>query len=327
MNRILKRFKELQMQYQPETQDFCYSLGYIQQATRNGLYVDEDETNSVIYTKRHQKSDQLVIIASAGQDRDKYIAESAVRLVNASQKPIIIKNVDTMTTLYQYGCRDYTPTEKWDNLSRYDDNTFPQQVVSVNDACSLRGKNYRKLRWEMKRFDEGALLEVHPYTSPALFDFLMDKWVRDICIRTGCDEEEARRSNMMYRIPDPDIYHQFQIKDYRHHWLGIINFSHISMTTLAYNMMIVNPEYRNIYRRCIYEGIKIAQKLGYEYLNLQGSETLGQHLSKRRFKANIEIPKKHMVYDRGRGERPHEESNPGYDVRSVAFCPLNYGAV
>ncbi len=78
--------------------------------------------------------------------------------------------------------------------------------------------------------------------------------------------------------------------------IAFTNFSEISKTTLAYNMIIMNFDYRNLCRKLIYEGAQIAHSLGYEFLNIQGSETEKQHKSKRRFKAEIEIAKKHMAY-------------------------------
>lgn len=106
-------------------------------------------------------------------------------------------------------------------------------------------------------------------------------------------------SHRLFLDFDKHFYHQ-KIVDYSKYTIigdimGLLCFSRISDSCLGFNALINDFSYRNLYRWMMHEGVRIAKTKGFRYLNIQGSEDADQYQSKQRFKAEIEIPKKHLV--------------------------------
>ena len=295
----LQHFKNLQEKNQPQVVDFEYSVGYIAQATRNGLYIATSDETAVVFTHRDDDPhSKYVIVVSSGLQRAELIRNIAPQLASSSQKDVIVKNVgaDLESRLLQRGFEQYLPEEQWDNYARYDDNTFPQQVIDSEEYCGLRGSKYASLREELRRFERQYSLSLRPYETKDDISMLVRKWASQMKERNGVNEDELLRSHQMFLDHNSD-YVQYVVEDNKSgQIIGYMSFSKISDNTLGFNVLINDFSYRNLYRVMMDKGIEIAHDQGFRYINLQGSEDEAQYRSKRRFKAEIEIPKKHLVY-------------------------------
>lgn len=295
-----------QKNHHPDTLDFQYSPGYLAQATRNGRnnYVSSD--GAVIYTHLNpDPSSQYVIVASAGKDRDKAIAKAARILAKSSGQDVIVKNVGLESRLSEPGFEDYREDESWDEYSKYDDNTFPQQVIDTY-SYSLEGSQFAKLREQIGRFDRDhlvmdILIGGHPnprveMAGTGYFKSLLRIWAQQMAERKGLDADEFIRTNEMFGPENRKFLHySFSDLDSNKPF-GALTFSEISQHCLGLNAVINDFSFNNSSRYLTHRAILLAKDLGYRHLNLQGSEDENQHRSKRKFRAPIEIPKKHLVF-------------------------------
>lgn len=297
----LTDFKISQEQYQPEALDFEYNLGYLLQSTRNGVFVQVEGDTAIVYTRKSlDQNSSYVIVASAGKNPESLIEKTAKELVAESGRDVIVKNVgeDLESRLKAISFEDYTEEESWDNYSEYDDNTFPQQIVSTKEVGELRGPKYSSLREELSRFSREYSISLETYCNESDFDEILEKWAIQMEERDSLNREETKRSHLMFKEKSLKFPQYIVREDNSREVIGFMSFSEISKNCLGFNALINDFSYRNLYRFMMHQGIKIANKLGYQYVNLQGSEDLNQYRSKRRFKANIEINKKHLVYRR-----------------------------
>lgn len=294
---LLKKLLRVRDKYLSKSLDFKHSLGYIMQATRNRIigYVGDDV--AVIYTsKTIEPSSGPVIVASFGKDTDDLITRIAKKTAMDSGLDVIVKNVDPGSGLEEAGFEDYREDEQWDENSKYDDNTFPQQVIDVHDCLDLEGSKYAKLREEVNRFDRENDVEVTARYSSGEFDSMLSLWADQMAERRGLDREELVRSHKMFRNPDYPFMKRKIVDKRTGKLVGLLGMSNISNLCLGHNLMINDFSIRGSCRRLQYEAVRIASSMAYHYLNIQGSEDENQHRSKRKFRAPIEIPKKHLVW-------------------------------
>ena len=57
-----------------------------------------------------------------------------------------------------------------------------------------------------------------------------------------------------------------------------------------------DPEYPSSFRIWVIAAATLAAGLGYDWLNVQGSEDRAQHLSKWKLRPWLELPKTHLVF-------------------------------
>jgi hypothetical protein len=297
---VLAVFRTFVSKYHSNICDFEFCNGYILQATRNGMWSRRFDDGIVIFTKK-RNSENYVVVACAGNNRAIKIAGVAKELFEYSNRPVVIKNVskETECGLLERGCRHYRVNEWWDDLSKYDDNSFPEQVLSSTSLVSLDGPNFQSLREERARFDREYKIEVRKWEvcRQVVVEEILKKWIDNMHIRNNWDEGELRLSHELFCNSHSDLIH-FGVYDLNTGALiGYLAFSEISTKCLGYNVLVNDFEYRNLYRMLMLEGARIADSLGYQYLNIQGSEDTNQYLSKRRMKAAFEIQKEHLIYD------------------------------
>lgn len=293
---VFEDFKKQQREHQPNALDFEYCTGYLRQATRNGCFERTEDDTSIIWTRRQPNKDRYVIVASSGKNRVGIIESTSKELAKESEKDVVVKNVgrDLEVKLKASGFEDYRDDERWD-YSKYDDNTYPQQIVDTEKCSSLEGPKYSSLREELMRFRRKVPIKVVPYKSKERVKSLLERWAEQMSRRdANMNYDELIRSHEDF-IESNTAYLQFEILN-PDSVVGFISLSEISRRCMGFNALINDFSYRNLYRAIMFEGIKIVNEHGYHFVNLQGSEDEDQHKSKRRFKAGTEIPKKHLVY-------------------------------
>ena len=300
IDKELGNLRNLVSKFHGDFCDFELCNGYILQATRNYFDSRKFSDGIVIFTKKLY-GDNFVVVTSAGTNRAENIYTVAKELFENSSKHVVIKNVgkELESRLLKLGCRHYRVDEWWDDQSKYDDNSFPEQILNAKQSTSLDGPNYKSLREECARFNRGYQIEVKRWNicNPEMTKELLKKWVDNMHIRNDWDKNELHASHEMFCNSREDLIH-FGVYDSKNDKLiGFMVFSEVSSKCLGYNVLVSDFEYKNLYRVLMLEGAKIANSLGYQYLNVQGSEDTNQYLSKRRLQSEFEIPKEHLIFD------------------------------
>lgn len=114
--------------------------------------------------------------------------------------------------------------------------------------------------------------------------------------RNGGSNQSYVNSHSFYGCENRD-YYQFLVFSDSSEPIGFLSFSKISSTCLGFNALINDFAFFNSYRLCMWEACKIAHQIGFNYLNIQGSEDIAQFESKKRFKGQIQQQKIHMIMD------------------------------
>ncbi len=280
----------------PYLQDFELCPGYIFQANREGCYCLKNRTSIVFFTFRYTDQKQLVVTTSFGQEKFSLIAD----LINKWNGPIICKNVSLseIMAFKAIGFECYSHSEQWDEFSKFDDNSYPEQIIETNKTSSLEGRHYSSLREELRRSErkyEVHLSTYQPAKHIRVFMKLLERWAEQMKARNGGQKYDYIGSHVLFGWKSPFL-DSFLIRDEKDNPIGFLTFSKISATTLGFNALINDFSYAHSYRRLMYLGINYAAESGYQYINIQGSEDRDQYFSKRRFKADIELRKIHMKF-------------------------------
>jgi hypothetical protein len=297
----LSIYRTLATRYHEDAFDFELSLGYVYQAARHGFGAAVEAENVTLYT-RDPGTGRPVIVASVGRDRAERIAGVALRLHESWGEPVVVKNVEPVLEpeLRRLGLRDYAAGDCWRPWAPRDDNTFPEQVFETRRLAGLVGARYRKLRHERNqsqrrhRFDITARAACGP--EPAERERLLAAWATRLGQRTGLSPAELTPTVRHLLTPRPGLLH-YEARDRETRSLvAVFALSPISRRCLAFNALVSDPDYPSSFRIWVIAAATLAAGLGYDWLNVQGSEDRAQHLSKRKLRPGLELPKTHLVF-------------------------------
>jgi hypothetical protein len=297
----LSIYRALATRHHEDALDFELSPGYVYQAARHGFGAAVEADNVTVYS-RDPGTGRPVIVASAGRDRAECIAGVARRLHRSGGQPVVVKNVDPVLEpeLRRLGLRDYGRGDGWRPWAPRDDNTFPEQVFENRRLAGLVGARYRKLRHERNqsqrqgRFDVTARAAGGP--EPAALEPLLTAWAARLGQRTGLSAAELIATVRHVLTPRPGLLH-YEARDGQTRALvALFALSPISRRCLAFNALVSDPAYPSSFRLWVIAAATLAAGLGYDWLNVQGSEDRAQHLSKRKLRPCLELPKTHLVF-------------------------------
>jgi hypothetical protein len=301
LDEAVSRYRWLAGRYHGEALDFELSVGYIRQATRHGFGAAIAPDNVTLFTQ-DPVTRRPVIVASAGRDRAVRIAGAARRLHEGVRLPVVVKNVAPALEreLRDLGLRDYTAGEHWRPWAPRDDNTFPEQVLECRALERLVGARYRRLRHERNRFQREHRLDVLAGAGARSAldgpERLLTAWARRLGQRTELPPEDLAASVRGLLAPSPGLLH-YEARDRKTAALAaVFVLSPISRACLAFNALVTDPEYSRSFRVWVLAAASLAIDLGYDMLNVQGSEDRAQHLSKRKLRPVAELPKTHLVF-------------------------------
>jgi len=80
--------------------------------------------------------------------------------------------------------------------------------------------------------------------------------------------------------------------------------SEVSTSCMALNALVNDYSYTDSYRIFMALACRIGRDTGHKYLNVQGSEDLGQFRSKMRLKPFATVPRTHLVFDQSACDEP-----------------------
>ncbi|MCA9485395.1 MAG: hypothetical protein KC506_00960, partial [Nanoarchaeota archaeon] len=145
-------FRQKTQEQRPKrNKDFKDSWAYIVQASRNLPY--KIETQGGLFFLGAKEDESAIVIPNYFAT-NKEVGKTALEIQEITGLPVVLKNVNPIHVkdLEEEGFRGYLRGEEWSDESHYDDQTFPEQVVNIEELIRLRGNNYDCLRQELTSF-------------------------------------------------------------------------------------------------------------------------------------------------------------------------------
>jgi hypothetical protein len=284
--------------FRPRSKNYEDSWGYVIQATRYGGFKWYDKkTGALIFFGRKSDIDPSLVVPSFFAT-PKYLASAIKKVQEALHAPqTVLKNVDPedVKKFQDYGFRPYHKKEKWSDLARFDDQTFPQQIVDLQKVTELKGKEYHHLRKALRK-DPNATLRKYKKTDRkgvlSLFSF------RDGNPLLGLKKEKGMYyvSHAMYPSAKLDKY--VLINKETGHIIGFTAISEITKQTGAFVALIFNPGIKIASVWAIFQTLAASYNKGFKAISFGGSETEGTDtFVKRTFQPVEKIERTHLVYD------------------------------
>ena len=294
---LLKKIRALT---RPSSKYYEDSWGYIIQSTRhNGFKWFDPVTHSLIFFGRKSKTDKTVVIPA-------YFASTVnlIRIIQTIQKglgvsKVILKNVnmDDVASLKSFGFREYKKNESWSKDARFDDQTFPQQIVDIALVKEMKGKKFRHLRKELRR---NSHLSIRAYRKNDEEHVLRIFALKDGTMSKTKDEKEAGmyyESHIMYPMAHVN---KFVIVDRNtNEIIGFTAFSTISENHAALFCSLFIPGRKLVAIWGIYHTLCKMLDKGIKTVNFGGCEALGSYaFVHHRFQPVAEIRKTHLIYEK-----------------------------
>lgn len=276
----------------PNSLRFEDSWLYILQACRNGGGLYKIEGSLFLVTKK--EDDSAIVIPSFFTKDKSSLREIISKISSQTELPVILKNVniEEINELKTHGFDCYGREEVWSHGCKYDDQTFPQRIVDIEDLLGLKGKSYEEVRSGLRK----CRLDVPPQ-SLRFYDLQRDKL--DFLNLLEMHEKRlpgTRSAFSIYQDVSKDkniIPIVFQL-DQR--IIGASFFDTISRGNLAYVLHLYDPSFPGLSYSLLFESSYFLYHLSYSHINLQGSETEGLDRWKRGFAPKIKIQNTHMIY-------------------------------
>ena len=166
LSTLTKYDRKLLEQHQNDDCAFENSWAYLLQACRIWPHKYVTKNITAFLTKKNDGS--AMVIVHSFQNSIIELQKLAHVLLHTHQLPVILKNipVNQMNVFKELGFDEYHDDEKWADNCQFDDQTFPQRIISLNNLMTLEGSHYRDLRWELRDIDE---LIVAPYSINQYF--------------------------------------------------------------------------------------------------------------------------------------------------------------
>ncbi len=282
----------------PQSKNYEDSWGYIIQATRyEGFKWYDSYTDSLIFFGRKSENDPTFVVPNFFTEPAylKHVVSLVQDTLNATQT--ILKNVnpEDASKLSSYGFRPYQEHDKWNKEARFDDQTYPQQIVDLHKLIEGRGKIYHKLRQALNKKPK---VVIRRYCEKDL-----DEVLGLFALKDGNSENDLERAKGMYFVshamyPTADIDKYLVTDKDTDEIVGFIATSDISPknTALVASIFKVGVKIASIWG--IHQTLIAKYHEGFQLANLGGCETEGTYIFlKRIFRPVEELEKIHLVYD------------------------------
>jgi hypothetical protein len=282
----------------PHSKNYEDSWGYIIQATRyNGCKWYHPATDSLIFFGRKSLTDHTLVIVTFFA-KPQYLANVIKIVQNELRAPrTIIKNVpsELINEFLVLGFRTYNEYEGWFEESRFDDQTYPQQIIDLAKVIGKKGKVYKRLR---NALNKKPPLTLRPYTASdkgALVKILQSK---DQLSSMSYKKNRGAYliSHEMYLNAPVDKYTVTKTSTGK--ILGFTATSPISSQDTALVAAIFSPgcSIESIWG--VYQTACLQYNKGYKRINLGGSETEGTYnFMRRTFRPVKKLQRTHLIYN------------------------------
>ncbi|MGH7203204.1 MAG: hypothetical protein ACREHC_02035 [Candidatus Levyibacteriota bacterium] len=284
--------------FRPTSDNYEDSWGYVIQATRYGGFKWYDKKNGyLIFFGRKSDSESTIVVPSFFAE-PKYL-RTVISTIQASLKTqrTILKNINPsdIKTFARHGFRPYKNTEAWGIEARYDDQTYPQNIVDLKQVIDLKGKGYHNLR-KILRKDANAI--IRKYSDKDLKGVLKVFSSRDksLLAHPLSGHGVFYLSHVMYPMADVDKY--VILNKTTGEIIGFTAISKITPRNAAYVALLFKTECKIASIWGIYKTMVEIYNKGYDHINFGGSESEGTDtFVGRNFQPIRQIKKTHLIYD------------------------------
>lgn len=207
-------------------------------------------------------------------------------------------NPDDVDTLLHHGFRFYAEDENWDIYSKYDDQTYPQCICSLEEIASLKGPKLSQIRQQTRAverfFNNNINIEPYNIKYKKQCELLTVHISQEIGKNLGMPAQGIANANTIFLSHPPE--YSFIIKSHEK-ILAFISFD-IRESTANFICLIYKREPKYV---STYSMVKAAQELyqnGAQKLNLSGSELTTLNKWKNKFNPLKKIDRLHAVWER-----------------------------
>jgi hypothetical protein len=283
--------------FRPNSKNYEDSWGYVIQATRyGGVKLYDSAAKSLIFFGRKSPADPSLVIPLFFAESS-YLALTARRVQRSLNAPqIILKNIDPkgIPAFLPYGFREYQAGESWSADARFDDQTYPQQIVNLEQLDHPKGWKYHQLKRVLNKKPPVTLRPYQETDKEAVLEVF--------ALKDGNTKTTPGKENGMYYAshaiyPDAAI-DKFVVTDVTtNKIIGFTAMSDISARNTALVASIFTPEIKIASVWAIHQTLLIKYRAGFQFANLGGCEYEPSYTFKReKFRPIEELEKTHLIY-------------------------------
>jgi hypothetical protein len=283
--------------FRPGSKNYEDSWGYIIQATRyGGFKLYDSAARSLIFFGRKSPADPSLVIPLFFAEPS-YLAATARQVQRSLNAPqIIFKNINPqdIPAFLPYGFREYQAGERWSAAARFDDQTYPQQIVKLQMLEHPKGRKYHQLK---RQLNKKPPVTLRPYQA-ADKEAVLEVFV----LKDGNTKATPGKETGMYYAshaiyPDADI-DKFVVTDVTTNKIvGFTAMSDISARTTALVASIFTPDTKIASVWAIHQTLLVKYRAGFQFANVGGTETDGSYtFLNHTFRPIEELEKTHLIY-------------------------------
>lgn len=288
-----KLLQETVKQFRPFSENYEDSWGYIIQSTRyGGIKWHNRKSGALIFFGRKSDNDQTLTVTSFFSEPDylAYVINKMQTALRTSQTVLKNINPEEINKFLPYGFRPYKELEGWGKY-RFDDQTYPQQIINLNNLIEPRGKRYHQLK---RLLNKKPQISIREYTN-------QDK--KDVLAIFALKDRSQSEVPGMYFVshamyPDADLDKFVIIDNKTEQIIGFTATSEISSknSALVASLFKTGIKVESVWG--IYQTLMKTYSKGFKKINLGGCETEGTYtFLKRTFRPSAELEKTHLIYD------------------------------
>ncbi|MFH1390852.1 MAG: phosphatidylglycerol lysyltransferase domain-containing protein [Candidatus Diapherotrites archaeon] len=288
--------------------DFSNSWFYTIQSTIFGAYKYYDGKTLISFTTKTPEETLFSITAYLGKNALEKAFDLAKELKKTSKKQVVFKNLTSEQSekLKKLGCEDYRKGDYWNNFYKYDDDTFPEIIIDLQELVPLKGNDLKTLRYRVNSFYKNDY-KVEDYSAKYSKDVseILTDWLELIKDRY---KDYLKEDKII--LHSAEIHKKFlelidsgKADDYLSKIIFLnkkpvafaIGYKISSKTFGLYTNVTSNDDVKGLSETIIYELLKEAHEKGYVYANLGGSEFKSLLKYKDKFKPTKHLQKTHVV--------------------------------
>ncbi len=284
--------------FRPNSKNYEDSWGYIIQSTRNkGLKWYDKSTGFLIFFGKKPDDNKTLVVTSFFAKHN-YL-KNVVRKVMRSLKirKTIIKNInpDDVPSLTSLGFRSYRENEYWSVGARFDDQTYPQLIIDLQNVVEAKGPKFHLIRTALRK---NPNIVMRKYT-----DNDKDKILEILATKDGNSVNSKDKTKGMYysahaMYPSSETDKYVFIDTATNRIIGFIATSDISPTIAASVASIFLPETRKLGIWCAYQVFLAKYTSGYKMISLGGCETVNTYnYAKEKYRPVEQLQKTHMILE------------------------------
>lgn len=291
--------QEAVRRWRPDSKNYEDSWGYVLQSTRyDGFKWYDPDNGSLILFGRKTKNDPTLVVTNFFATYS-YLAHVIKIVQDAYQAPqTILKNVNSkdVSSLVPHGFRPYKKSEFWNKNYRFDDQTYPQLIVELQNINELKGREYRLIR---KTLRKDLQTHIRPYRDSDKDEVLaIFSAIDGTTDKSLLEQAKGTYYESHAMFPSADLDKFVIVTNTTDAIIGFNTFSAITTETTASVACLFKPGAGVISVWGLYQSLMAMYQKGFQRVNFGGSETEGSYnFIREKFRPKEEIEKTHLVFN------------------------------